>query len=154
MNREYLLKDIREYVLSHYDSCVDTTDSSCCPSMPESVSAYIEETEETWQEMLVRILNEKELSNTDCYRKAGLDRKHFSKILGNRDYRPRRKTAIVIAMALGLSMQETKEMLEKAGFALSHADRTDLAVEYFILHKNYDVMLLNEILTDLGEKPL
>lgn len=116
-----------------------------------TLARYVQTSEETWQEMLIRLLNEKGMTNPQCYKKVDVDRKLFSKIMKNRQHAPQKNTAVRLALALELPLQEAKEMLEKAGYALSHSSKRDLVIEYFFLNRKYDLYELNDALSELGE---
>ena len=161
-----LYDSIKKYIWDHLeDAIVEDCNSSCVASeepLPKEAQSlkyrglveYVKVPEETWQEMLLRLLLEKKMSNADCYKAAEVDRRLFSAIQKNRKHKPQKNTAIRFALGLRLPMNEAEEMLKKAGYALSHSDVKDLIIEYFILNRRYNVGEVNEALSAFNQELL
>ena len=107
---------------------------------------------ETFCEMLFRKIEEKGLTDAAVYKKADIDRKLFSKIRSNPAYHPQKNTVIALALALELPIDEFKDMLARAEYALSPSSKSDLIVKYFVEHKVYDLMTINFTLDEYGQE--
>lgn len=171
-----LFADIAEYIDDHYvdehtDSrserlrrlnrlesktmvCEDAApDFMAVPCAPMAMSVVggsldnmLDELDAGFSETLLKLIDRTGKKDSEIYKKANVDRKLFSKIRNNPDYKPSKTTAIAFAIALELDLEETKDFISRAGFALSHSSKFDVIIEYFIKQKNYDVFAINEAL--------
>lgn len=142
-HRELIEQELLEQSLETEDTLFD---ADVAPQAPCSIPAgmrleeLLDQKNETFQQCLFRMIDARGLKDSEVYTKANIDRKHFSKIRCNPDYHPKKKTAVALAIALELSMEETVELLSKAEWALSSSSKFDIIVSYFIQNKNYDII--------------
>lgn len=123
-------------------------------SAPRKLEDILGEVDETFSETLLRLIDQKGLTDSYVYKKANIDRKHFSKIRNNKDYKPKKETAIAFAIALELNLDETLDFIGRAGFTLTHSSKFDIIIEYFLMEENYDIFEINDVLFAFGQTTL
>ncbi|MDO4377621.1 MAG: macro domain-containing protein [Erysipelotrichia bacterium] len=121
------------------------------PTDNDDLGELLENLDAGFSETLLKLIDRTGKKDSQIYRKANVDRKLFSKIRNNMDYRPSKTTALAFAFALELNLEETKDFIGRAGFALSHSSVFDVIVEYYLKNKNYDIFELNAVLFEYDQ---
>lgn len=158
---EKLLGAVESYIDEKY---VDThisrreTSEMCCEAvMPfpdelkaspvsSRLDALVDDLDEPFNTTLLRLIDAKGKTDSEVYKRANIDRKLFSKIRTGKGYMPGKRTILALAVALELTLKETDDLLKRAGYALSHSQKFDVIVEFFIVSGKYDIFEINEVL--------
>lgn len=119
---------------------------------PTLLKALDKTTNKTFVDTLILYISKKGMRDAEVYKAAQLDRRLFSKIMSDRQYKPAKDTAIAIAIALQLSLNEATDLLSRAGYTFSHSNKKDIIIEYFFRERIYKLDDINEVLFNLGQK--
>lgn len=161
-----LFADIAAYIDDHYvDAHTDFIRSRPCPVSipveaqmapspafspasrpPRSLNDRLRHLDAGFSETLLTRIDRSGKKDSEIYKRANVDRKLFSKIRSNPDYRPSKPTALAFAIALELDLNETRDLIARAGYALSRSSKFDVIIEYFISQRNYNIYEINEAL--------
>lgn len=141
------LLDVEIEVLEEADLISYNAPSSMqAPTVSKGIDELVGSLDEPFSQTLLRLIDAKGKTDVEVYKRANLDRKLFSKIRTGKGYTPCKRTAVALAIALELTLDETDDLLERAGYALSHSQKFDVIVEYFIVSRKYDIFEINEVL--------
>ena len=155
-NEEELQGDAEEEpVMDSFPKKIYCTIDASCAHPTKSLQDYMKEKEKSFGEKLFSLIDRSGMTDVECYKKANVDKKTFSKIKCNlKTYKPSKQTAVAFAIALRLSLEETQDLLSSAGMTLSNSFTFDKIIRYFIQKENYDVFEINEALFEFGQDSL
>ena len=128
-----------------------TKGMSSTMAVNRNIDNLMDQLEETFSQRLLRMIDERSMTDSEVYARAYVDRRHFSKIRKDVNYVPNKKTVLAFTIALELSLDEAKDLLASAGFALSRSSKTDIIVAYFLQNKIYDMFEINDVLDAYGQ---
>lgn len=141
----------REFDVSTMQKTKITKGMSSTIAVNRNIDKLMDQMEETFSQRLLRMIDERDMTDSEAYTKAYVDRRHFSKIRKDVNYVPNKKTVLAFTIALELSLDEAKDLLASAGFALSRSSKTDIIVAYFLQNKIYDMFEINDVLDAYGQ---
>ena len=142
--------DRRRRDVEFCESCV-LREMPVAASKPLSLADMLRQEDAGFTETLLRLIDKTGKKDSEIYKKANLSKQHFSKIRNNPHYKPTKPTAIALALALELDLEETKDLIGRAGYALTNSSKFDLIIRYFIENRNYNVLEINMALYEFDQ---
>ena len=166
-----LLRSVAAYLERHYvpkraygtreicrSEAVFRGEKAVCAAAPApktlSLEDMLRQTDAGFTETLLKLIDEQGKKDSEIYKKANLSKQHFSKIRNNLNYKPTKPTAIALALALELDLEDTKDLIGRAGYALTNSSKFDLIIRYFIEQKNFNVVQINMVLYEFDQELL
>ncbi|MBR5641683.1 MAG: hypothetical protein IKW92_06100 [Firmicutes bacterium] len=152
---DYAPVEQKKFVINHSYSAKKASYEMSAPAaaapamgsaMPQELDEVLRHTDAGFSETLLKLIDRSGEKDSTIYKRANVDRRLFSKIRSNPGYKPSKSTAVAFAIALQLNVEETNDLIGRAGYVLSHSSEADLIAEYFINNKDYDIVRLNEVL--------
>ena len=119
-------------------------------NVPTEIEEVLKTIEPSFSDKLLELIREKGLKEVEVYKKADIDRRHFSKIRSSASYRPKKDTVILLCLSMELTYEESQDLLTRAGLALSRSSERDIIAEYFLRRGIYDILLYKEVLYKHG----
>ncbi len=150
---ELLIEQIEKYLHKNYKDYIRFS-VNLRPNLLQRIKEYIDSLfkspPETFSQRLLKLIDEKGKTDVEIYKAAHIDRRLFSKIRSDKNYKPSKKTAVSLAIALELNKDEARDLVKRAGYYLSYCIKEDVIVLYFLETQKYDLNLINEVLEYYG----
>ena len=142
-----------EFLCCEATKCMPLQKETLCgASAPaKSLEQMLKEADAGFSETLLKLIDETGHKDSTIYKRAGLTKQHFSKIRNNPQHKPTKPTAIALALALELDLEQTNDLIGRAGFTLSNSSKFDLIIRYFIEHRNYNIVEINLALYEFDQ---
>ena len=134
--------------------CASAPEECAPPPKTLSLEELLKQTDAGFSETLLKLIDKSGKKDSEIYKKANISKQHFSKIRNNPDYKPTKPTAIALALALELNLEETKDLIGRAGYALTNSSKFDLIIRYFIESRNYNIVEINIALYEFDQSLL
>ena len=136
-------------------ACFDAASACAPPPSPQrSLAQLLEKTDAGFSETLLKLIDRSGKKDSEIYTRANLSRQHFSKIRNNPDYRPTKATALALAIALELDLEQTRDLIGRAGYALTNSSKFDVIIMYFLRERNFDLFEINATLFEFDQSLL
>ena len=147
---EDLLLDIEDYLEEKYEAPEQQLLFQKTFNTDLTINDIVAAKVESFQDKLFQMIRDKQIDEVEMYKKANISRQLFSKIKSEKDYHPTKNTVFALAIGMELTIDETSDLLEKAGYAFSSASKSDLIIQFFLYHQNYNIFAINEVLDKYG----
>ena len=165
---EKLFQKVRSYIDEHYVQQLEMLEcrrvyAAAMPTMAECAAApkskkslreMLQKTDAGFSETLLKLIDKSGKKDSAIYNRANVSRQHFSKIRNNPNYKPTKATAVAFAMALELDLEQTQDLIGRAGYALTNSSKFDVIIKYFIEQGNYNMMEINTTLFEFDQVTL
>lgn len=169
---EKLFRDVRSYIDEHYVErkllaeyrgrprrrergiLLEAEACYAAPMAPMCLEELVAQTDAGFTETLLKLIDRTGKKDSEIYTRANISRQHFSKIRNNPDYRPTKPTAVAFAIALELDLEQTRDLIGRAGYALTNSSKFDVIIMYFISRGNYDLFDINAALFEFDQSLL
>ena len=154
-------RDERRFAVQRESRRTERVEDACIGCMPvpmagapANLDELLKKTDAGFTETLLKLIDESGKKDSEIYKRANISKQHFSKIRSNPAYRPTKATALAFAIALELNLEQTNDLIGRAGYALSNSSRFDVIIKYFIREKNYNMFDINMTLFKYDEMTL